>query len=74
MFQQHSASDINLRGTLFMPRTFFSIVTTAAAIARIPSVCLAGIIFVIFGRGFWRCSTLSSPLLFKHLEDVKKEM
>jgi hypothetical protein len=43
-------------------------------IARIPSVRLAGIIFVIFGRGFWRCSILSSPLLFKHLKEAKKEM
>jgi hypothetical protein len=74
MFKQHSTSDINLRGTLFMPKTFFSIATAAAAVARIPTVRLAGIIFVIFGRGFWRCSTLSSPLLFKHLEEVNKEM
>jgi hypothetical protein len=73
MFQQHSASDINLRGTLFMFGTFFSIATAAAAVARIPSVRLSGIIFVIFGRGFWRCSTLSSPLLLKHLKEAKKE-
>jgi hypothetical protein len=52
MFQQLSASDINLRGTIFMFRTFFSIATAAAAIARAPSVRLAGIIFFIFGRGF----------------------
>jgi hypothetical protein len=64
MFQQHSASDINLRGILFMLRTLFGIATTAVAVARVPSVRLAGIIFVIFRRGFWRCNTLSSPLLF----------
>jgi hypothetical protein len=74
MFQQRSTSDINLRGTLFMFRTFVSIATAVAAVTRIPSVRLAGIIFVIFGRGFWRCGTLSSPLLFKHLKEAKKEM
>jgi hypothetical protein len=74
MFQQLSASDINLQGTIFMFRTFFSITTAAAAIARVPSVRLAGIIFFIFGRGFWRCSTLSLPLLLKHLKEAKKEM
>jgi hypothetical protein len=47
-----------------MLRTFFSIATTVVAVARVPSVRLAGIIFVIFRRGFWRCSTLFSPLLF----------
>jgi hypothetical protein len=55
-------------------RTFFSIAAAAAAVARIPSVRLTGINFVIFGRGFWRCSTLSSPLLFKHLKESKKEI
>jgi hypothetical protein len=74
MFQQRSTSDINLQGTLFMFRTFFSITTAAAAVARIPFVRLASIIFIIIGRGFWRCSTLSSPLLFKHLKEAKKEM
>jgi hypothetical protein len=71
MFQKHSASDINLRGTLFMIRAFFSITTAAASIARVPFVRPAGI--VIFGRGFWRCSTLSSPLFFKHLKKGKKK-
>jgi hypothetical protein len=65
---------MNLRETLFMIRTFFSITTAAAAVARIPSICLTGIIFVVFGRGFWRCSTLSSPLFFKNLKEAKKEM
>jgi hypothetical protein len=57
-----------------MFRTFFSIATAVAVVARIPFVRLTGIIFVIFGRGFWRCGTLSSPLLFKHLKEAKKEM
>jgi hypothetical protein len=39
MFQQRSASDINLRGTLFMFRTFFSIATTAAAVASVGAEC-----------------------------------
>jgi hypothetical protein len=30
MFQKHSASDINLRGTLFLIRAFFSITTAAS--------------------------------------------
>jgi hypothetical protein len=54
-----------------MIRAFFSITTTAAAIARVPSVRPAGII--IFGRGFWRCNTLSSPHFFKHLNKEKKK-
>jgi hypothetical protein len=42
MFQQRSASDINLRGTLFMFfmfRTFFSIATAAAAVASVGAEC-----------------------------------
>jgi hypothetical protein len=54
-----------------MIRAFFSITTAAAAIARVLSVRSADI--VIFGRGFWRCSTLSSPLFFKHLKKGKKK-
>jgi hypothetical protein len=57
-----------------MFRTFFSIATATAAVARIPPVRLAGIIFIIFGRGFQRCSTLSSFLLLNHLKEAKKEM
>jgi hypothetical protein len=54
MFHQCLAHDVNLRGTFFMTRAFFSITTAAAAIARVPFVRPAGII-IIFGRGFWRC-------------------
>jgi hypothetical protein len=57
-----------------MFRTFFSIATAAAAVARIPPVRLAGIIFVIFRRGFRRCNTLSLFLLFNYLKETKKEM
>jgi hypothetical protein len=56
-----------------MIRAFFSITTAAAAIARVPFVRPAGII-IIFGRGFWRCSTLSSPIFFKHLNKEKKNI
>jgi hypothetical protein len=45
-----------------MIRAFFSIVTAAATIARVLFVRPAGI--VIVGRGFWRCSALSSLLFF----------
>jgi hypothetical protein len=71
MFQKHSTSNINLRETFFMFRAFLSIITTAATIARVPSIRPAGI--VIFGRGFWRCNTFSSPLFFKHLRKAKKK-
>jgi hypothetical protein len=52
MIQKHSASDINLQGTLFMIRAFFGVTTAATTIARVLFVCPAGI--VIFRRGFWR--------------------
>jgi hypothetical protein len=55
-----------------MIRAFFSIATIVAAIARVPFGRPAGI--VILGRGFWRCSTLSSPLFFKHLKKAKKNI
>jgi hypothetical protein len=71
MFQKHSASDINLRGTLFMIKAFFGVTTAAATIARVPFVRPTGVI--IFRRGFWRCSTFPSPLFFKHLKKAKKE-
>jgi hypothetical protein len=45
-----------------MIRAFFSIVTVAAAIARVLFVCPASI--VIFGRGFRRRGAFSSFLLF----------
>jgi hypothetical protein len=45
-----------------MIRAFFGIVTAAAAIARVLFIRPAGI--VIFGRGFGRCSALSSLLVF----------
>jgi hypothetical protein len=44
--------------------TFFSIAVAAAAVARILPICAGGLIFIIFGRGFSRCNTLSSLLLF----------
>jgi hypothetical protein len=71
IFQKHSASDINLRGTLFMIRAFFGVTTAAATIARVLFVHPAGI--VIFRRGFWRCNTFPPPLFFKHLKQAKKE-
>jgi hypothetical protein len=52
MFHQCLARDVNLRGTFFMMRAFFSIVTAAAAIARVLFVCPANI--VVVGRGFRR--------------------
>jgi hypothetical protein len=69
MFHQCSARDVYLRGTLFMTRAFFSIVTVAA-IARFLFVCPASI--VVFGRGFRRRSAFSSFLLFKLREAKKK--
>jgi hypothetical protein len=62
MFHQRLAHDVNLRGTLFMIRAFFGIVTAAAAIASVLFIRPAG--NVIFGRGFWRRSALSSLLFF----------
>jgi hypothetical protein len=59
-----STGNVNLRRILFMFGTFFSIAAVAAAVARILPVCLGGLIFIIFGRRFWRCNTLSSLLLF----------
>jgi hypothetical protein len=50
MFHQCLARDVNLQGTLFMIRAFFSITTAAAAVARVLFVRPAGI--VIIGRGF----------------------
>jgi hypothetical protein len=49
------------------------IAAVVAAVARIPSVRFAGIIFVIFGRGYRRCSTLSSFFLFNYLKEAEKE-
>jgi hypothetical protein len=63
-----SVGDVNLRGIFFMFGTFFSIAVAAAAaaaaIARILPVCVCGLIFIIFGRGFRRHNTLSPLLLF----------
>jgi hypothetical protein len=59
-----STGDVNLRRIFFMFGIFFSITAAAAAVARILPVCVGGLIFIIFGRGFRRCNTLSSLLLF----------
>jgi hypothetical protein len=56
-----STGDVNLRRIFFMFGIFISVV--AAAVARILPVCVGGLIFIIFGRGFRWCNTLSSLLL-----------
>jgi hypothetical protein len=73
MFRRYLASDVNLQRIFFVFGTFFSIATAAAALARILPVYLGGLIFVIFGRGFWRCNTFYSFLLFNYLKEAKKE-
>jgi hypothetical protein len=59
-----STGDVNLRRIFFVFGIFFSIAAVAAAVARILPICVGGLIFIIFGRGFQRCNTFSSPLLF----------
>jgi hypothetical protein len=60
-----STGNVNLRRILFMFGTFFSIAVAAAAVTRILPVCLGGLIFIIFERGFRRCNTISTLLLFE---------
>jgi hypothetical protein len=59
-----STGDVNLQRIFFMFGIFYSIAAAAAAVARILPVYVGGLVFIIFGRGFWRCNTLSSLLLF----------
>jgi hypothetical protein len=73
LFHQYSTRDVNLRGIFLMFGGMIVIAAVVAAVARIPSVRFAGIIFVIFGRGCRRCSTLSSFFLFNYLKEAEKE-
>jgi hypothetical protein len=59
-----STGDDKLRRIFFMFAILFSVAAAATAIARIFPVCVGGLIFIIFGTGFWWCNALSSLLLF----------
>jgi hypothetical protein len=72
MFHQCLARDVNHQGIFLMFGGMVAITAVVTANTTVPSVRPAGI--VIFGRGFWSCSTLSSPLFFKHLKKEKKKI
>jgi hypothetical protein len=59
-----STGDVNLRRIFFMFGILFSVAAAATGVTKIFPVCVGGLIFIIFGRGFWWCNVLSSLLLF----------